>query len=200
MGRIELSGKSQGKGRNGYFQLHSVELMNMRTDPDGQVLHVDFYPRRRVNCVGPARLLLSVEDAAKLAQLFREAVECRPPVANIEQAQLVCECGHRGAPRLRNRDTKFPTSWSKLPATRSSHGAGMDRADLCRKMATRTGWRAIAAESCTRFRRSCISIGDKVTSRGGRCLAGDRARVGPRGPKSSRIFRMKRRIQWLSVV
>ena len=32
MNRIELSGKSQGKGRNSYFQLHSVELMNM---PDG---------------------------------------------------------------------------------------------------------------------------------------------------------------------
>jgi hypothetical protein len=30
MNRIELSGKSQGKGRNGYFQLHSVELMNLR--------------------------------------------------------------------------------------------------------------------------------------------------------------------------
>ena len=43
MNRIELSGKSQGKGRNGYFQLHSVEVMNMPTDPDGQVLHVDFY-------------------------------------------------------------------------------------------------------------------------------------------------------------
>jgi len=41
MNRIELSGKSQGKGRNGYYQLHSVELMNMPTDPDGQVLHVD---------------------------------------------------------------------------------------------------------------------------------------------------------------
>jgi hypothetical protein len=38
MNRIELSGKSQGKGRNGYFQLHSVELMNIPTDPDGQVL------------------------------------------------------------------------------------------------------------------------------------------------------------------
>src|ERR1700730_2602448 len=42
MNRIELNGKSQGKGRNGYFQLHSVELMNIPTDPDGQVLHVDF--------------------------------------------------------------------------------------------------------------------------------------------------------------
>ena len=44
MNRIELSGKSQGKGRNGYFQLHSVELMNIPTDPDGQVLNIDFYP------------------------------------------------------------------------------------------------------------------------------------------------------------
>ena len=60
MNRIEFSGKSQGKGRNGYFQLHSVELINIPTDPDGQVLNIDFYPRRRVNCVGPARLLLNV--------------------------------------------------------------------------------------------------------------------------------------------
>jgi len=27
------------------------------TDPDGQVLNIDFYPRRRVNCVGPRVLL-----------------------------------------------------------------------------------------------------------------------------------------------
>src|SRR5260370_6497200 len=100
MNRIELSGKSQGKGRNGYFQLHSVELMNILTDPDGQVQHFDFYPKRRVNCVGPARLLLNVEDATKLAQFFGEAIGHRPPVANIEYGELVCECGHRGAPRL----------------------------------------------------------------------------------------------------
>lgn len=100
MNRIELSGKSQGKGRNGYFQLHSVELMNIPTDPNGQVLNIDFYPRRRVNCVGPARLLLNVEDATKLAQFLGEAVEGRPPVANIEHGVLVCECGHRGTPRL----------------------------------------------------------------------------------------------------
>ena len=71
MNRIELSGKSQGKGRNRYFQLHSVEVMNMPTDPDGQVLHVDFYPRRRVNCVGPARLLLSLEDAIDISAIPR---------------------------------------------------------------------------------------------------------------------------------
>jgi hypothetical protein len=68
--------------------------------PDGQVLNIDFYPRRRVNCVGPARLLLNVEDATKLAQFLGEAVESRPPVANIEHGVLVCECGHRGTPRL----------------------------------------------------------------------------------------------------
>ena len=100
MNRIELSGKSQGKGRNRYFQLHSVEVMNMPTDPDGQVLHVDFYPRRRVNCVGPARLLLSLEDAMKLAQFLGEAIETKPTVANIEDGELLCKCGHRGAPRL----------------------------------------------------------------------------------------------------
>src|ERR1700726_1043938 len=99
MNRIELSGKSQGKGRNGYFQLHSVELMNIPTDPDGQVLNIDFYPRRRVNCVGPARLLLNLDDATKLAQFLGEAVESRPPAANIEHGVLVCECGYPGIHR-----------------------------------------------------------------------------------------------------
>ena len=100
MNRIELSGKSQGKGRNGYFQLHSVEVMNMPTDPDGKVLHVDFYRRRRINCVGRARLLLSLEDATKLAQFLGEAIGTKPTVANIEDGELLCECGHRGTPRL----------------------------------------------------------------------------------------------------
>src|ERR1700683_2994903 len=100
MNRIELSGKSQGKGRNGYFQLHSVELINIPTDPDGQVLKFDFSPGGRVNCVGPARLLLNVEDATKLAQFLGEAIESRPPVASIEHGVLVCQGGHRGTRRL----------------------------------------------------------------------------------------------------
>jgi hypothetical protein len=111
MNRIELSGKSQGKGRNGYFQLHSVELMNIPTDPDGQVLNIDFYPRRRVNCVGPARLLLNVEDATKLAQFLGEAVESRPPVPNIGTE---CWCASAGIEVRRvskNRGTKSLTRW-----------------------------------------------------------------------------------------
>ncbi len=119
MNRIELSGKSQGKGRNGYFQLHSVELINIPTDPDGQVLNIDFYPRRRINCVGPARLLLNVEDATKLAHFFGEAVESRSPVANIEHGDLVCECGHRGTPRLEESGYKSLTPSWKSSAIRS---------------------------------------------------------------------------------
>jgi hypothetical protein len=109
MNRIELSGKSQGKGRNGYFQLHSVELMNIPTDPDGQVLNIDFYPKRRVNGIGPARLLLNVEDAKKLAQFLGEAVESRPLVASTE-----CWCASAGIEVRRdskNRGTKSLTRW-----------------------------------------------------------------------------------------
>ena len=108
MNRIELSGKSQGKGRNGYFQLHRLELINITTYPDGQVLNMDFYPRRRVNCVGPARLLLNVEDATKLAQFLGEPVESRPLVANIEHG----ECASAGIEVRRvskNRGTKSLT-------------------------------------------------------------------------------------------
>jgi hypothetical protein len=120
MNRIEHSGKSQGKGRNGYFQLHSVEVMNMPTDPDGEVLHVDFYPRRRINCVGPARLLLRLEDATKLAQFLGEAIETKPTVANIEDGELLCASAGIEVRRVsKNPGTKFLTSWSKLSATRS---------------------------------------------------------------------------------
>ena len=111
MNRIELSGKSQGKGRNGYFQLHSVELMNIPTDPDGQVLHVDFYPRRRVNCVGPARLLLSVEDATKLAQFFGEAVGNAPPVAKRSTANWCASAAIEVRRVSKNRGTKYLTPW-----------------------------------------------------------------------------------------
>src|SRR5579862_1764085 len=99
MNQIKLSGKSLGKGRNGYFQLHGVEVMNMPTDPDGQVLHVDFYPRRRVNYVGPARLLLSLEDAMNLAQYLRETIENKPKEGNIERGDVLYEGGHRGPQR-----------------------------------------------------------------------------------------------------
>ena len=111
MNRIELSGKSQGKGRNGYFQLHSVELMNIPTDPDGQVLNIDFYPRRRVNCVGPARLLLNLDDATKLAQFLGEAVEGRPPWPT---SSTECWCASAGIEVRRaskNRGTKSLTRW-----------------------------------------------------------------------------------------
>ena len=112
MNRIELSGKSQGKGRNGYFQLHSVELMNIPTDPDGQVLNIDFYPRRRVNCVGPARLLLNVDDTLRNWRNFSE----RQLKAGLRWQTSSTEswCASAGIevrPASKNRGTKSLTRW-----------------------------------------------------------------------------------------
>lgn len=100
MDNIEFSGKSPGKGRHGYFRLYSAVTTHIPSDPDGQVLHLDFYPKRRVNCVGPLRLLLTIEDAAALGDCIRRflAHMHRPP--RIEQGELVCDCGFRGIPRL----------------------------------------------------------------------------------------------------
>ena len=105
---LELSGKSEGQGRNGYFRHHGAEVMRIPSDPNGQVLHFDFYPKRRVKSIGPARLLLTTEDAAKLGIFFAEAAESERRQAEIDQGELVCDCGHRGRPRL--EETGFGVS------------------------------------------------------------------------------------------
>ena len=100
MNNIEFSGKSQGKGRHGYFRLYSAETTHIPSDPDGQVLHLDFYPKRRVSCVGPLRLLLTIEDATALGAFIRRALAQMHPPPSIEQGEFVCDCGVRGLPRL----------------------------------------------------------------------------------------------------
>jgi hypothetical protein len=100
MNSIEFSGGSQGKGRHGYFRLYSAEATHIPSDPDGQVLHLDLYPKRRANCVGPLRLLLTIEDATALGDFIRRALAQIYPPPRIEQGELVCECGFRGIPRL----------------------------------------------------------------------------------------------------
>jgi hypothetical protein len=100
MDRIELSGKSQGKGRNGHFRLHSAEVIVVASDVDGQVAHVDFYSRRRLKSVGPARLLLTVDDAKRLAKFLDRTLGYCAPVAKVAEGALVCDCGFRGAPHL----------------------------------------------------------------------------------------------------
>jgi hypothetical protein len=97
---MEFSGRSQGKGRHGYFRLHSAEATHMPSDPDGQVLHLDLYPRLRVNCVGPLRLLLTIEDATALRDFICRAFAQMHPPPMIELGELVCDCGFRGIPRL----------------------------------------------------------------------------------------------------
>jgi hypothetical protein len=100
MNNIEFSGKSQGKGRHGYFRLYSAVTTHIPSDPDGQVLHFDFYPKRRVSCVGPLRLLLTIEDARALIDFLRQSLAQMHPPSRIEQGELVCDCGFRGLPRL----------------------------------------------------------------------------------------------------
>jgi hypothetical protein len=100
MSSIEFSGGSQGKGRHGYFRLYSAEATHIPSDPDGQVLHLDLYPERRANCVGPLRLLLTVEDATALGDFIHRGLAQMDPPPRIEQGELVCDCGFRSIPRL----------------------------------------------------------------------------------------------------
>jgi hypothetical protein len=88
-----------------------VELMNIPTDPDGQVLNIDFYPRRRVNCVGPARLLLNVDDATKLAQFLGEAVESRLRWQKSSTESWCASAGIEVRRASKKRDTKSLTRW-----------------------------------------------------------------------------------------
>jgi len=99
MNSIEFSGTSPGKGRHGYFRLYSAAATDIPSDPDGQALHLDFYPKRPVSCVGPLRLLLTIEEATGLGDFLRRSLaQMHPP--RIEEAELVCDCGFRAIPRL----------------------------------------------------------------------------------------------------
>lgn len=100
MNSIQFSGGSQGKGRHGYFRLQIVEVTHIPSDPEGQVLHLDLYPKRRVNCVGPLRLLLTTEEATALGDFLQRSLVRMHPPSRIEQGELVCACGFRGLPRL----------------------------------------------------------------------------------------------------
>jgi hypothetical protein len=82
------------------FGFMAPKVMRIPSDPDGQVLHFDFYPKRHVKSIGPARLLLTTEDAVKLGQFLTEAAGRERLSTKIEEGELVCECGYRGAPRL----------------------------------------------------------------------------------------------------
>jgi hypothetical protein len=53
-----FSGESEGKGRNGYFKLHELDVWE---DSEGK-LNFDFFSSRRGGNCGPARLILTVED------------------------------------------------------------------------------------------------------------------------------------------
>ena len=92
---VVFSGKSQGKGRNGYFALHQVTLVEIASDEE-QPFHLDFCSRRS-GVVGPARLQLTRQDAEALRGFLNRHLRETGQVVNGE---LVCRCGEHGLPAL----------------------------------------------------------------------------------------------------
>jgi hypothetical protein len=88
MNSIEFSGRSQGKGRHGYFRLYNAAATDIPSDPDGQALHLDFYPKRRVSSVGPLHLLLTIEDAMALGDFLRRIA--RADASAEDRARRTC--------------------------------------------------------------------------------------------------------------
>ncbi len=72
-----LSGKSDGKGRNGYFKMAEVEAWRPTLGPelDGQVAYIDIFSKRRSGNCGPLRMQLVPEDVKVLAEMFNDLVE-----------------------------------------------------------------------------------------------------------------------------
>jgi len=92
---VTLSGKSQAKGRNGYFALCQATLVEIASDEE-QPFHLDFCSKRS-GVVGPARLQLTREDAEALRGFLNRQLR---ETAKVEEGQLVCRCGQRGVPAL----------------------------------------------------------------------------------------------------
>lgn len=92
---VTFSGKSQAKGRNGYFVLCQATLVEIASDEE-QPFHLDFCSRRS-GVVGPARLQLTREDAEALRAFLNGHLRETGKVVNGE---LVCRCGEHGLPAL----------------------------------------------------------------------------------------------------
>jgi hypothetical protein len=211
MNRVELGGKSQGKGRNGYFQLHSVELMNIPSDPDGQVLHIDFYPTRRQLC-WPARLLLSVRTLRNWRSFserqLKAGLRWQPSSteswctnAGIEVRRV---SKNRGTPRLEESGYQVSHALVEIVGDTIIASGWMDRAEPCRR------WRRVLVD--VRWVRDAASITAgpayrlEIASESSGVgiimtfLAWSLRRRRTEAEERSRIFRTKRRIQWRNVV
>ena len=92
---VTFSGKSQAKGRNGYFAMFQATLVEIASDEE-QPFHLDFCSKRS-GVVGPARLQLTREDAETLRRFLNRQLR---ETAKVENGQLVCRCGQHCVPAL----------------------------------------------------------------------------------------------------
>ena len=92
---VTLSGKSQAKGRNGYFALSHTTLLEVASDEE-HPFHLDFCSKRS-GAVGPARLQLTREDAAALRGFLNRHLR---ETGKVDRGELICRCGVHGLPGL----------------------------------------------------------------------------------------------------
>ena len=92
---VSFTGKSQAKGRNGYFALSHASLLEVLSNQE-HPFHVDFCSRRS-GLVGSARLQLTREDAESLRSFLNRHLR---ETGRVENGVLICHCGAHGVPAL----------------------------------------------------------------------------------------------------
>lgn len=92
---ISFTGKSQAKGRNGYFALSLAALLEVVNDEE-HLFQLDFCSKRS-GTVGPARLQLTREDAESLRSFLNRHLR---ETAKVENGALICQCGTHDVPAL----------------------------------------------------------------------------------------------------
>src|SRR5690348_8959831 len=92
---VSFAGKSQAKGRNGYFALSHAALLEVVSDEE-HPFHLDFCSKRS-GAVGPARLQLTHEDAESLRGFLNRYLR---ETGKVENGALICHCRTHGMPAL----------------------------------------------------------------------------------------------------
>ena len=75
MTQYQFSGKSDGKGRNGYFKIATSEYLIARYPTLPTVVHVDVFSQRKSGNCGPLRMQLTPDDVKTMREMFNDIVK-----------------------------------------------------------------------------------------------------------------------------
>jgi hypothetical protein len=84
MTQRKLSGKSEAKGRNGYYKLAAVEVW--KTGDIDTPVKIDFQSKRTIGGIGAARLELTEDDARELLAALQEELSGKATEAEQREA------------------------------------------------------------------------------------------------------------------